>query len=148
MLGRNSHFTIGVHTLTALALHTEPVTSGQLAGSVNTNPAFLRQVLGRLRDAGLIETRLGAGGGALLARAPETLTLLDVYRATEGETTLCAHACAPDATCAVAQVLPGILGALETRLDAAIARELRSITVAELAQQIRQRMQPEVAQDA
>lgn len=136
MLGRNSHFTIGVHTLTALAFTDEPVTSARLAESVNTNPAFLRQVLGRLRDAGLIETRLGVGGGAMLARAARNLTLLDVYRATEGETTLCAHDCGADATCLIAQRLPTILARLEGRLDHAIARELQGVTIADIAAQI------------
>ena len=65
----NSHFALATHVLTVLAVNEDRVlTSTQLAGSVNTNPAFLRTLLGRLRAAGLIAVSLGKGGGARLAR--------------------------------------------------------------------------------
>ena len=137
MLGRNTHFTIGVHALTALAVHGGgPLTSAALAGSVDTNPAFLRHVLSRLREAGLVDTKLGVGGGALLARPADQITLLDVYRATEGDTRLCAHRCEPDASCAVARGLGALLDEIEGRLDDAIARELAAVRVADLASRL------------
>src|SRR6266705_3376406 len=81
----NSHFALGTHVVTALAVRGDgpPVTSTDLAQSVNTNPSFLRTLLGQLRRAGLIEVALGKGGGARLARPASRLTLADVYRAVE-----------------------------------------------------------------
>ena len=49
------------------------------------SPNYLTQILSDLRHAGLVESRRGKGGGYLLARAPEEITLLDVVEATEGQ---------------------------------------------------------------
>ncbi len=84
------------------------MTSSRLADSVGTNPAFLRAVIGRLREAELVVTRLGAGGGALLARPAHAVTLLDVYRATESHPSVCTHTCSGNG-CAVADTVPRVL---------------------------------------
>ena len=76
---RNSHFALATHALAALAIKDDClVTSSMLAMSVGTNPAFLRMVLGRLKKAGLVELKLGKGGGSKLARPAASITLLDV----------------------------------------------------------------------
>ena len=130
----NSHFSIAVHVLTALALNPgRYMPSAMLASSVSTNPAFLRGLIGRLRYQGLIETRLGKGGGARLARDPEEVTLLEVYRATETGPTMATHECDGASPCPVARGIPQILDDLSERLDAAVAAELARTTVADLA---------------
>lgn len=45
---------------------------------------FLEQLFGTLRRAGLLESRRGAGGGYLLARPAEEITVLDVVQALDG----------------------------------------------------------------
>src|SRR5262245_52373870 len=98
----NSHFALATHVLTVLAVHPDgPVTSVELARSVNTNPAFLRSLFGRLRDAGLIEVSLGKGGGARLARPASRVTLADVYKAVEKDAPAQLHHCPPDEKCVV-----------------------------------------------
>jgi Rrf2 family protein len=137
MFTSNTHFSIGVHVTIALAVNPGvPMTSAVLAESVGTNPAFLRQVIGSLRDAGLVETGLGQGGGSLLGRPAASITLLDVFRATTGEAQLCAHTCPPDSTCQVAQSVPHMLRDVSSRLDGVMAAELSKTTVADLAAQI------------
>lgn len=46
---------------------------------------FLAQILGKLRNAGLIASRRGNQGGYLLARAPEEISLYDILIAVEGQ---------------------------------------------------------------
>lgn len=46
---------------------------------------YLVQILSELRNGGLITSRRGKQGGYALARAPETITLLDIVRVIEGE---------------------------------------------------------------
>lgn len=81
-----SRFTIGVHTLMVIALesHTHKVTSDHIADSVGSNPVIIRKTLGQLKAAGLVEVARGRGG-AFLAKTPETITLLDVYQATDSQ---------------------------------------------------------------
>ena len=49
---------------------------------------FLAQILGRLRNHGLITSRRGNQGGYVLARPPEEISLYDILMAVEGE---CLH---------------------------------------------------------
>ena len=79
----NSRFAVAVHALTLMSLEGRPLTSEFIAGSVNTNPVVIRRVLADLRTARLVASRGGQGGGWRLLRAPEAISLRDVYRAIE-----------------------------------------------------------------
>jgi Rrf2 family cysteine metabolism transcriptional repressor len=45
---------------------------------------FLAQILGKLRNHGLVTSRRGNHGGYTLARAPEEISLYDILTAVEG----------------------------------------------------------------
>lgn len=45
---------------------------------------YLEQIFQRLRRAGLVESKRGPGGGYVLARSPEGITLADVALAVDG----------------------------------------------------------------
>src|SRR6266581_2442818 len=47
--------------------------------------SYLEQLVGELRRAGLVEGTRGVHGGYRLARAPEAITVGDIYRILEGE---------------------------------------------------------------
>ena len=47
--------------------------------------AFCENILGLLRTAGIVQSRRGAEGGYLLAKAPDHVTVADVIRAIEDE---------------------------------------------------------------
>src|SRR6266700_1259927 len=47
--------------------------------------AYLEQLVGELRRAGLVEGTRGVRGGYRLARAPQAITVGEVYRDLEGE---------------------------------------------------------------
>src|ERR671929_1150637 len=57
----------------------------EIARSEDLPVAYLEQLVGELRRAGLVEGTRGVRGGYRLARAPETITVGDVYRVLEGE---------------------------------------------------------------
>ena len=60
----------------------------QLAATEAVPANFLAQILGDLREHGLITSRRGNRGGYVLARAPEEISLYDILMAVEGE---CLH---------------------------------------------------------
>jgi len=62
----------------------EPVKAEQIAEAQSIPLNFLENILAELRRAGIVESRRGAAGGYLLARAPEEISLADVIRAVEG----------------------------------------------------------------
>lgn len=76
----STRFSIAVHTLSLIAFCSDECTGDFIAGSVNTNPVVIRRIMGMLKKAGLVEVRPGVGGASLL-KAPEEITLLDIYRA-------------------------------------------------------------------
>mgnify|MGYP002032961949 FL=1 len=58
-----------------------PLTSETLARSMGTNPAVFRRTMAGLREAGLVKSAKGHGGGWQLARPLDGIPLLAVYEA-------------------------------------------------------------------
>jgi Rrf2 family protein len=56
----------------------------EIARSEDLPLAYLEQLVGELRRAGLVEGTRGVRGGYRLARAPSAITVGDVYRVLEG----------------------------------------------------------------
>lgn len=140
MLGRNTHFTLAVHILSVLALYEmttkSPTPSAKLAESVDTNPAFLRQQIGRLKEAGFVGTKLGTGGGTFLAKKARDISLLDIYRFTEGHTTLQSHHVREDSSCPVGRNIGTFFSELESDLDETIAKRLKKTSILQVAKKM------------
>ncbi len=129
----NTHFSLSLHLLTTLAVFGNPgLSSTELAKGVGTNPSFLRVIIGHLCAAGLVESRVGNGGGIFLAYPPEKISVGDVYRATEGTAQVASHSCPPDNDCPVGNYFPMMMDDISSRIDSAITGELDQITIADL----------------
>ena len=61
-----------------------PVKGEAIANAQAIPLRFLENILGDLRNAGLVESRRGVDGGYLLARPTAEITLADVIRAVDG----------------------------------------------------------------
>ena len=61
-----------------------PVKAVRIASAQIVPPRFLENILGQLRQAGIIESARGKEGGYLLARSSRELTVGDVMRALQG----------------------------------------------------------------
>lgn len=124
-MNTSHRFAVGVHILTLLTLSAEPVSSSYMAGSVNTNPAMIRRILGLLAKAGMTHSSMGANGGTMLAKAASDISLLDVYRAVEEPGILALHANAPNPDCPVGKgitvVLEGVIDRAEQAMESVIA---------------------------
>ena len=129
----NTHFSIAIHVLSALAYHEgELIGSEYLAKSVGTNPSFLRGLVGQLKESGLVETQMGKGGGSRLARKASTITLRDVYIATEKRPALKTHACSDRAKCPVQASMNTLLSDVQGRVSQAVEKELKKTTIADV----------------
>lgn len=68
-------------------IHLNPLqslSSTDIAVSICTNPSYVRQIMTKLKNAGLIHSTRGQAK-PILDREPEQITLLDIYRAVEGD---------------------------------------------------------------
>lgn len=54
-----------------------------MAQAIQVNVPYLRKVINKLCDAGIVEAQRGKGGGITLKSDPDQLTILDVVNATE-----------------------------------------------------------------
>ena len=130
-----SKFTAAVHILTCIDIFDGQmrVTSDFLSGSTGVNAVIVRNVLGQLRNAGIVETRQGSGG-AHLAKALDKITLYDIYKAVDcvdDEGLFHFHE-NPNADCPVGR---NIHKAMDDRLQtaqAALENELKSTTLAQV----------------
>jgi Rrf2 family protein len=135
----NSQFAIGIHILTLLAQNPEePLTSEDIAGSVNTHPVFIRRILGMLNKAGLVTSQSGVGGGWRLRRAPKTITLLEVYHAVDENHLLSLHHRSPNSACLVGRNIQSSLEDIFEEAEQALEQVLATRTVAQVLQMVRQ----------
>ena len=141
-----SKFTIAVHIITAIDYFkdSEKVTSSFLAGSVGANPVIVRNVMGDLKEAGIIDISQGKSGIALAKKLDE-ITLYDVYIAVgciNDEGLFHFHE-NPNANCPVGR---NIHKAMDERLFSvqnAMEDKLKSISLAEVVKATRQEIETE-----
>ena len=91
-MATNTQFSIAVHLMIALGFKCEKqVTSSELAMSINTSPSFVRRILAKLSKANLVNTTTGKSGSCLLAKKPEDISLLEIYKAVDAPQTFAIH---------------------------------------------------------
>ena len=137
---KNLQFAVSMHIAATLAYRRgESLTSGELACSVNAEPSFVRRSIAKLAKAGLVATTRGKYGACTLARAPEEITLLDIYRAAEAPPAASSHNYPVQPSCPVsAQIQPcmaGVLQDAQADFEAGLARR----SLADLVDAIRTR---------
>ncbi|MCL1818454.1 MAG: Rrf2 family transcriptional regulator [Spirochaetaceae bacterium] len=77
----------------------KPVSIKKISGEEEISAEFLEQICFRLKKAGVIRSVRGPGGGFLLARDPEAISMYDIFEAVgEGaQVASCAPSCDTDA---------------------------------------------------
>lgn len=125
-----------LHALLHLDRMEGPATSDQMGQMLSTNPAVVRRMMGGLRNAGIVQSGKGHGGGWTLARPLEDITLLAIYEAL-GEPDLFALGLAMDApTCPLERAANGALDGAMSKVQALFRAELAAVTVADLAREV------------
>ena len=141
-MSENSRFAVAAHALTLMSLEARPLTSEFIAGSVNTNPVVIRRVLALLRSARLVASKGGARGGWRLTRAPEAITLRDVFRATEEPRLFSFPGQPPSPLCPVGSTIQPILGRQFELALQGMESALGRSTIADLLRQTRAESNP------
>jgi Rrf2 family protein len=135
---KSCRFAMAVHVLAVLAYKEgDRITSGFLAGSVNTNPVVIRRLLRVLQRAGLIETGKGAGSGSRLSRSPDGILLDQVYRAVEDDDAFALPPGKPNEACPVGQCIQEALGEVFASAESAMEREMAKTSLADVLESVR-----------
>ncbi|HEY0715066.1 MAG TPA: Rrf2 family transcriptional regulator [Polyangia bacterium] len=137
-MNASSRYTVALHVLTLLAHDgEEALTSEFIAGSVDTNPVVIRRVLAALRDAKLVTSQPGPGGGWLLLRSAKGITLRDVYRAVEADPLFGLHSGTPNPRCPVGGRIQALLLRRYEEARLALEKDLERTTIEDLCKGVR-----------
>lgn len=135
---KSCRFAVAVHAASILALNDqEPCTSDWIADSVNTNPVVIRRILSALGKAGLVRSIRGSAGGAMLARAAHSITLLEIARAVEDDERTGLHHQPPNPGCPVGRSIQPVLIPVLERAEAAREAVLAETRLSDIVAGIR-----------
>ena len=130
-----SRFTIAVHIITCIEYFKDErkIISDFLASSVGANPVIIRTVLGKLKAAGIVNTRQGSSDTAL-AKPLSEITFYDVYKAVDcvDESGLFHFHENPSMDCPVGRSIHTAMDERLARIQAAMEAEMKSITLADV----------------
>lgn len=134
---RGTRFSVALHVLVHLAeSRGVPATSEQLAGCVRTNPVVVRRTMGGLREAGLVRSARGRGGGWVLARDAASVTLRDVHAALGREPLIAIGKSEETPGCLIERAVAGALDDVCRDAEARLRERLGQITLADLADEV------------
>ena len=115
----------------------ERLSSTQLAEGVDSNPTFVRRLLGPLIDAGLVRATKGRDGGVNLGVDASSITLGDIYRATRGGRRLWTGRNDIPHRCLVSRNVERFFGELAYEVDESVLRLLNGRTLADALLELR-----------
>ena len=143
-----SKFTIAVHVITAIDYFKdhEKVTSNFLAGSVGANPVIVRNVMGNLKEAGIIDISQGKSGISLAKRLDD-ITFYDIYRAVDSvsdEGLFHFHE-NPNTNCPVGRNIHKAVDEKLLKVQQAMEAEMKQITLSDVVEDTRKEILSETA---
>jgi DNA-binding IscR family transcriptional regulator len=134
---RDSRLSVALHALLHMREPGRVITSETFAPMMKTNPVVVRRTMAGLRDAGIVRSEKGHGGGWSLVRALADVTLGDVYDALGTPTLFSIGHRDASPGCLVEQAVNRALGKALDDAEALLLSQLRSTTLAVLATDVR-----------
>ena len=143
-----SKFTIAIHVITAIDYFKdhEKVTSNFLAGSIGANPVIVRNVMGNLKEAGIIDISQGKSGISL-AKKLDDITFYDIYKAVDSvsdEGLFHFHE-NPNANCPVGRNIHKAVDEKLLKVQQAMETEMKQITLSDVVEDTRKEILSETA---
>lgn len=138
---RDGKFSLALHILAHLAeADARPTTSEGLAAHLRTNPVVVRRSLAGLREAGIVASAKGHGGGWTVARPPAAISLGAVYAALGERGDLLAARDEQPPGCLIAAAVDRALDGSYAKAEALLLRRLDAISLANLAADFQRRL--------
>ncbi|MBR1627705.1 MAG: Rrf2 family transcriptional regulator [Lachnospiraceae bacterium] len=141
-----SKFTIAIHIITAVDYFKdkEKVTSSFLAGSVGANPVIVRNVVGDLKEAGIVDISQGKSGIELVKDLAD-ISFYDIYKAVGcvSEEGLFHFHEKPNIDCPVGRNIHKALDEELLNIQKAMEAQLGRITLLDIVRKTREEIQKE-----
>lgn len=131
-----------LHLLLHLKDARKAIPSNRLATALNSNPVVVRRTLAGLRDAGLVNSENGHGGGWILSCDPTTTTVFEVYQALGSPTLFALGNRSENPSCLIEQAVNVALSDALEEAQTLITAKMKALTLAALATDFNHRLQP------
>lgn len=139
-MNRDTRLSGMLHVLLHMAEQTGPLTSEQLARVMDTNPVVIRRTMAGLRAAGFVRSDRGHGGGWVLARGLDSITLRGVYDALGSPPLLAMGHRAESPSCLVEQAVNSALATAFDEAEALLLARLGEVTLASLGSDVQRKL--------
>lgn len=130
---RDTRMSRMLHVLIHMDRHVKRATSERIAQMLDTNPVVVRRMMAGFREAGIVISEKGHGGGWELARGLEEITLFDVYRAVGEPALFNIGPDAEEATCLVEQAVDARMSETLSEAERLVMVRFADIRVADIA---------------
>ena len=129
----SSRLPIAIHILLVIYTFKDEykLTSDFIASSVGVNPVTIRNILGQLKAADLVDITAGVGGAAL-KKSLDEITFYDVFQAVEEDRDLFHIHENPNPNCAVGKNIHKILDGKLNAIKIAMNSKMKEITLSSL----------------
>ncbi len=129
-----------LHVLLHMAEMKRPVTSETMALAMQTNPVVVRRLMAGLREAGLVRSEKGHGGGWTIARALSEISLRDIYDALGRPDLFAMGNRTQSPSCLVEQAVNAALDDSLAEAEALLLARFGTVTLAALSADFHARM--------
>jgi DNA-binding IscR family transcriptional regulator len=129
---RDSRLSVALHVLLHMSEMADAATSEKLGSLMKTHPVVFRRTMAGLRDAGIVRSVKGHGGGWSLARELASITLGEVHDALGISNLFSIGLREARPRCLLEQAVNRAIGGALAEAEALLLARLRSITVAEI----------------
>ena len=115
------------------------LTSDAIATSLASNPSSVRKMMGKLKRAGLISSVTGHAK-TQLTRKPRDITMLDVYRAVEGDKPLLHLDTHTNPACGLGVTVQLVIGKRFEEVQQAAEQAMCRVTLEQIIEQYEKRI--------
>lgn len=122
-----------MHLLIHMDRANGPITSGEAAEMLHTNPVVIRRTMAGLRDVGFVRSIKGHAGGWTLLKPLESISMLDVYKAVGQPRIFAIGLADPAPDCLVEQAVNASMTSALEKAEALLIAQLGEVTLAAIA---------------
>jgi Rrf2 family protein len=134
----NSRLATAIHVAGMLSFaEAMPVTSENIAQSLNTNPVVVRRIIGALTKHGIVKVKMGTGGGSCLTRDVKDINLAEIYKALDEGSIFEVPQFDEDFHCEIGKIVRPVLAEVLQNAEVSLKENLAKTTLADVIEKVK-----------
>jgi Rrf2 family protein len=134
----NSRLATAIHVAGMLSFaEAMPVTSENIAQSLNTNPVVVRRIIGALTKHGIVKVKMGTGGGSCLTRDAKDINLAEIYKALDEGSIFEVPQFDEDFHCEIGKIVRPVLAEVLQNAEVSLKENLAKTTLDDVIEKVK-----------